>query len=75
MGIINLMEVKSNLNSIMKNIECILEEVEEMGEMAEDLENDYTVEISDSCCYSNGLIDCMMFRLKNVKDEFSKGIE
>ena len=72
--IINLMEIEKNLKNILDSVYCIEEEITFLKEISEDIGTDYTETISDKCCYVSHLIDCMKYRLTNIKDEVDKGI-
>ena len=72
--IINLNDIKENLERVTVIIKNINEEIEDLGEMAEDIGIDYTEEIDDSCCYISNMIDCIDYRLKEVKEEINKGV-
>lgn len=72
--IINLNNIKENLERVTVIIKDINEELEDLGERAEDVGTDYTAETDDSCCYISNMIDCIDYRLKEVKEEIRKGI-
>lgn len=62
---VNLEKVMKNLDNIMNNCEYIAEEIENADE-------DY---FEDACLYSTSLIDTLIYRLKETKNELMKGIE
>ena len=72
--IINLNDIKENLERVKVIIKNINEELEDLGERAENIGTDYTAENDDSCRYISNMIDCIDYRLKEVKEEISKGI-
>ena len=62
---VNLEKVMDNLDNILDNCEYIAEEIENADEDS----------FEDACLYSTSLIDTLIYRLKETKNELMKGIE
>ena len=62
---VNLEKVMDNLDNIRNNCEYIADEIENADEDS----------FEDACLYSTSLIDTLIYRLKETKDELMKGIK